>query len=101
VALLAYLVLVGGAWVVVSMQLPHRDVRWTALLPGCVLFGVGLFFVNVFNVYITSRLVNGHADTYGALGIATALLFSLVLVGRVMIMSAELNALLDERRRSR
>jgi uncharacterized BrkB/YihY/UPF0761 family membrane protein len=100
-ALFVYLVLVGGAWLLVTMQLPNRDVHWTALLPGCVVFGVGVFFVNVFNVYITSRLVKGHADTYGALGIATALLFSLVLVGRVMIVSAELNALLDERRRPR
>lgn len=100
-ALFVYLVLVGGAWLLVTMQLPHRDVHWTALLPGSVVFGVGVFFVNVFNIYITSRLVKGHADTYGALGIATALLFSLVLVGRVMIVSAELNALLEERRRAR
>jgi hypothetical protein len=31
--------------------------------------------------------------------IATALLFSLVLVGRVVIVSAELNASIDERRK--
>ena len=100
-ALAVYLVLVGGAWLVVSMQLPHRGGRWRALLPGSALFGIGLLFVNVFNVYVTTRLVEGHADTYGALGIATALLFSLVLVGRLMIVSAELNALLVERRQLR
>jgi uncharacterized BrkB/YihY/UPF0761 family membrane protein len=94
-----YLLVVGGAWLVVSTQLPHSDVRWRALLPGAAVFGVGLLFVNVFNVYVTTRLVEGRADTYGALGIAAALLFSLVLVGRVMITSAELNALLAERRR--
>lgn len=101
VALLVFILLVGVAWLILSLQLPHRDAHWTALLPGCVVFGVGLLFVNVFNVYVTARLVKGHSDTYGALGIATALLFSLVLVGRVMIMSAELNAILDERRRAR
>jgi uncharacterized BrkB/YihY/UPF0761 family membrane protein len=100
-ALSVYLVLVGGAWLVVSTELPHRDARWPALLPGSVLFGLGLLFVNVFNVYVTTRLVEGRADTYGALGIATALLSSLVLVGRLMILSAEVNALLDERRRRR
>ena len=98
-AFAAYLVLVGGAWLVVSIQLPHSDAPWTALIPGSVLFGVGLLFVNVFNVYVTTRLVEDRADTYGALGIAAALLFSLVLVGRIMILSAEVNALLDERRR--
>ena len=66
--------------------------------PGRCLFGVGLLFVNVFNVYITTRLVENRADTYGALGIATALLFSLVLVGRLMVVSAELNAALNGRR---
>jgi hypothetical protein len=64
-------------------------------------FGLGLLFVNVFNVYVTTRLVKGRADTYGALGIAAALLFSVVLVGRAMILSAEVNALLDERGRRR
>jgi uncharacterized BrkB/YihY/UPF0761 family membrane protein len=98
-ALAAYVVLVGGVWLVVSTELPHRDARWPALIPGSVLFGLGLLLVSVFNVYVTTRLVEGRADTYGALGIAAALLFSLVLVGRVMILSAEVNALLDERRR--
>ena len=96
--LLVYLGFVGGAWLVVSTQLPHRDVRWPALVPGAALFGVGLLFVNVFNVYVTTRLVEGRADTYGALGVATALLFSLVLVGRLMVVSAVLNASLYERR---
>jgi membrane protein len=95
-ALLVYLVLAGGAWLLVSLQLPHRDVQWQALLPGAALVGVGLLFVNVFNLYVTTRLVEGRADTYGALGIATALLLSLVIVGRLMVLSAELNAQLAE-----
>jgi uncharacterized BrkB/YihY/UPF0761 family membrane protein len=93
-----YVALVGGVWLVVSMQLPHGRVRWPALVPGSILFGIGLLGVNVFNVYVTTRIVEGRANTYGALGIATALLLSLVLVGRVIVTSAELNALLDERR---
>jgi uncharacterized BrkB/YihY/UPF0761 family membrane protein len=99
-ALLVYLVLAGGAWLLVSLHLPHRDVPWHALLPGAALVGVGLLFVNVFNVYVTTRLVEGRADTYGALGIATALLLSLVIVGRLMVISAELNALLARPERS-
>jgi membrane protein len=98
-ALLVYVVLVGGAWLVLSRELPRREVGWTALLPGAVVVGAGLLLVNVFNVYITTRLVEDRADTYGALGIAAALLFSLVLVGRVIVVAAELNAELDERRR--
>jgi uncharacterized BrkB/YihY/UPF0761 family membrane protein len=97
-ALIVYLVLVGGAWLLLEIQLPHGDVHWTALLPGAALFGAGLLFINVFNVYVTTRLVKNHADTYGALGVATALLFSLVLVGRLVVASAVLNASLSDRR---
>jgi membrane protein len=100
-ALLVFLVLGGGAWLAVSTQLPHRDVPWTALVPGALMFGVGLLFINVFNVYVTTRLVEGRADTYGALGIAAALLFSLVLVGRLVVGSAELNASLVDHRANR
>jgi uncharacterized BrkB/YihY/UPF0761 family membrane protein len=98
VALLVYVVMMGGAWLVVSLQLPHRHTSWRALLPGALLVGAGLLFLNAFNVYVTTRLVEGRADTYGALGVAAALLFSLVLVGRLIVVSAELNAALDDRR---
>ena len=97
VALLVYILVIGCAWLLVSMQLPHGDVRWPELLPGALLFGIGALFVNFFNVYVTTRLVEDRANTYGALGIAAALLLSLVLVGRVMVVSAELNAAIDER----
>jgi uncharacterized BrkB/YihY/UPF0761 family membrane protein len=101
VALLVYLAVMSGAWLVVSRELPRRDVGWPALVPGALLVGTGLLAISAFNVYVTTRLVEGRANTYGALGIATALLFSLFLVGRLVVVSAELNAALDERRRDR
>ena len=97
-ALLVYVLLIGSAWLAVSLQLPHRQTTWHQLIPGAVLVGVGFLVVSIFNIYVTTRLVEGRADTYGALGIATALLFSLVLVGRLMVVAAELNASLAERR---
>ena len=96
--MLGYVALVSAVWLVLSRQLPHSHVRWSALLPGSAVVGVGLLGVNVFNVYVTTRIVEGRANTYGALGVATALLLSLVLVGRLMVTSAELNAALHERR---
>jgi membrane protein len=96
-ALLVYIVVMGGAWLAVSLQLPHGDARWRALVPGALLVGTGLFVLNVFNIYVTTRLVEDRADTYGALGIAAALLFSLVLLGRLIVVSAELNAELHRR----
>lgn len=100
-ALLAYLALAGGMWLVVSRRLPGGEAGWVALLPGSLVFGVGLLVVNIFNVYVTTRLVENRANTYGVLGVATALLFSLVLVGRVVVIAAELNAAVDRHRRTR
>ena len=97
-ALLVYTLVLGGAWLALARLLPHRDVGWKALVPGDGLVAVGTLFVNAFNVYVTSRLVEDRADTYGALGVATALLFSLYLVGRLIVGSAVLNATLDARR---
>jgi uncharacterized BrkB/YihY/UPF0761 family membrane protein len=99
-SLLVYFVLVGGAWLLVSRRLPGGDVGLRALLPGAVVVSAGLLLVNVFNVYVTTRLVENQANTYGVLGIAAALLFSLVLVGRVVVIAAELNATTERRRRS-
>jgi uncharacterized BrkB/YihY/UPF0761 family membrane protein len=99
IGLVVYGVLIGGAWLGLAWQLPRRDVAWTALVPGAATVALGMLFVNAFNVYVTSRLVENRADTYGALGAATALLFSLYIVGRVIVGSAVLNATLDARRR--
>ncbi len=98
-ALLAYEILLGGAWVAFARLLPHRGVGWKALVPGAALLALGMLFLNSFNVYVTSRLVEERADTYGVLGVATALLFSLYIAGRVIVASAVLNATLDAHRR--
>jgi hypothetical protein len=97
-AIAIYLVLVGGMWLLVTHRLPGGEAGWLALVPGAALFGLGLLFVNVFNVYVTTRLVENRANTYGVLGVAAALLLSLVLVGRAAVFAAELNAAIDERR---
>ena len=97
-ALLVYVSFVGSGWLVVSRFLPRRDVGWLALVPGALLVSVGMLFLNAFNVYVTTRLIESRADSYGVLGIAAALLFSLVLVGRLLVGSGELNATIDARR---
>jgi len=90
--------LLGGAWLALAWQLPRREVTLGELVPGALLVGVGMVLVNSFNVYVTSRLVEERADTYGALGVAAAMLFSLYLVGRLIVASAVLNATIDDRR---
>src|SRR5262249_7342946 len=63
-ALAVYLVLVGGTWLLVSRRLPGGEAGWLALIPGSLLVGAGFLLVNVFNVYVTTRLVENRANTY-------------------------------------
>jgi len=88
----------AAVWLWVSLSLPHADARWLDLVPGSLLFGFGLLVVQVFNVYILTRLLQGREGTYGALGIASAVLLGLFFIGRVVVLAAALNATLYERR---
>lgn len=88
----------AAVWLWISLSLPHADARWVDLIPGSVLFGVGILFVQVFNVYFLSHLLEDKASTYGALGVASAVLLGLFFIGRVVVLSASLNATVYERR---
>jgi uncharacterized BrkB/YihY/UPF0761 family membrane protein len=91
----------GLLWLWASSKLPAPDVPWTAFLPGAVLFGVGLVALHVFTVYYLADRLASQSALYGALGLAASLLFYLFLIGRGVVWSAELNAVVWELRRER
>jgi len=97
-ALAGFVVLTTANWLCISMLLPHSDAHWTDLIPGAVVFGVGLLVVNTFNLYILGRLQQQRTSTYGTLGAAAAVLLSLLLIGRLIVGSAVVNATLFQRR---
>jgi membrane protein len=88
----------AGLWLLISLRLPHRDAPWTALIPGALLFGLGVQAFNVFTAYILTPWALSKQGTYGALGLAAALLLSLFLISRLIVAAAVLNATLWERR---
>jgi uncharacterized BrkB/YihY/UPF0761 family membrane protein len=99
--LLALVVLVAalaGLWLVVSLQLPHSDARWTELIPGSLFYSIGMIGVQLWNILILGKLIDSKSTTYGALGVAAALLLGFFLMGRVIVGAAALNATLHERR---
>jgi uncharacterized BrkB/YihY/UPF0761 family membrane protein len=91
----------AALWLLVSIRLPHRGAHWTALIPGALLFAVGIEVLHVVTAYVLSPLALAKQGTYGALGIAAALLLSLFLVSRLAVAAAVLNATLWERRTER
>ena len=67
------------------------------LLPGAVVVGVGFLAVNVFTQLVVVWVGDTREDTYGALGLAATILFSLWLTSRVIVVSAVVNAVLVSR----
>ncbi|HEX7255440.1 MAG TPA: hypothetical protein VF236_05875 [Gaiellaceae bacterium] len=88
----------AAIWLVVSLRLPHRDAPAIALVPGALLFGLGLELLHVFGAYVLEPYAINKQGTYGALGAAAALLFAIFLVSRLIVAAAILNATLWDRR---
>jgi uncharacterized BrkB/YihY/UPF0761 family membrane protein len=99
VATLAVIAGFTGLWLWTSLQLPHRDAGWVDLLPGAVAVGVGVGLVQVGAAYLLGPYALQKQGTYGALGVAAALLLGLWVLGRLLVGGAELNATLWERKR--
>jgi membrane protein len=91
----------AGVWLVVSLRLPHREADWIDLAPGAGLFGVGVGIVQILAAYLLGPYALAKQGTYGALGLAAALLFSLFVLGRLVMAAAEVNATLWDRKRAR
>ena len=97
IALVVFVLALAGLWLVVSLHLPHADARWTDLIPGSLFYAIGFVGVQIFNVLILGQMIKEKSTTYGALGIAGAILLDLFLIGRVIVGAAVVNATLYER----
>jgi membrane protein len=98
IATLLFAAIPCAVWLFVSWHMPHApDVPWTALLPGAVVFGVGLEILHVVTVYWIASQVEHKTDTYGAIGFALALLLWAYLLGRLITSAAVINETLWSR----
>jgi len=88
----------AAIWLLVMHRLPHRDATWVALLPGAIVFGVGLEVIHVVGAYVIGPYAIAKQGTYGALGAAAVLLFGLFIISRLVVGAAIVNATLWERR---
>jgi uncharacterized BrkB/YihY/UPF0761 family membrane protein len=86
-----------GLWLLLTTRLPHREAGWRWLVPGALLFGAGVQVIQLFTAYVIAPMALSKQGTYGALGIAAALLFGLYLLSRVIVGAAVLNATLWDR----
>jgi uncharacterized BrkB/YihY/UPF0761 family membrane protein len=89
-----------AAWWWISWQLPHASVTATQLIPGAVLVAVGTQVLYLFTTYWIGHLVARKSHTYGAIGIALAVLLWVYVLGRIIVASAGVNAALWRRGRT-
>ena len=88
-----------AVWLYASNNLPHDDdAPWWAMLPGSVMFGIGVLVLHLVTVYWIAREVENKSDTYGAIGVSLALLLWAYLLGRLIVAAAALDAALWRRR---
>ncbi len=88
-----------GMWLAASWYLPRRTRTWQELLPGAVLFGVGVQVLHIVTVLWIAHVLESKTNTYGAIGAALAILLWAYLLGRLVIAAAVLDAALWLRRR--
>ena len=91
----------SALWLLITISLPHRGTSWTALLPGAILFGIGIEALQVVIAYFIAPYALAKQGTYGALGVAAALLVGLFLISRLVVGAAVMNATLAERQARR
>ena len=78
--------------------LPRADAPWPAVVPGAILFGVGIRLLGLAtSTYFAVRL-DRTSDLYGALGIAIVMMLYLFVLARLFVASQFLNATLYLRR---
>src|SRR4051812_28235367 len=87
----------GGAWLGLSMLLPHGEAHWRALLPGAALLALGHIVLQVATVYYFAPKLTKAPALYGSLGTAATLLLWLFLIARIIVAAAFLNAALWRR----
>jgi uncharacterized BrkB/YihY/UPF0761 family membrane protein len=97
-ATLVALVPYAAIWLLVSVRLPHRDAPWRALIPGAAVLALGVELLHAVIAYVITPWALAKQGTYGALGLAAALLVGLFLISRLVVAATIVNATLWERR---
>jgi uncharacterized BrkB/YihY/UPF0761 family membrane protein len=78
--------------------LPKDGAPWTALVPGALLFGVGMRALGLAAATYFAYRLDHSGDLYGAIGIAIVVMLYLFVVARVFVAAQFLNATLYRRR---
>jgi uncharacterized BrkB/YihY/UPF0761 family membrane protein len=85
-----------GLWLWVSLQLPHRDAPWKALLPGALVVGIGFPVLHELVLTFLVPKLEKSTSLYGSLGATTTIIFFIYLLAVLVVTAPVLNSSLDE-----
>lgn len=81
--------------------LTTKDTSWRGVLPGAIMASAGFEILKELGAWYLERGAGGREATFGAFATAAGLLVASYLIAQVTLLSAELNAVLAERRATR
>ena len=82
----------AALWLWVSLQLPHRDAPWKALLPGALLVGIGFNVLHELVLYFLVPKLEKSTSLYGSLGATTTVIFFIYLLATLVVTAPILNS---------
>jgi hypothetical protein len=86
----------AGVLVMMFSVLPTRRRPVRELVPGVVVGSIGLVALQQAGSFVVRRYIAGASDTYGTFAIVIALLSWFALVSRLVLLSAQLNAVVAD-----
>ena len=87
----------AALWLWASLQLPHRDAPWKALVPGAILVSIGFHVLHEAVGHLLVPKLESSTSLYGGLGATTTLLFFVYMMGLLVVAAPVLNSsLYDE-----
>jgi uncharacterized BrkB/YihY/UPF0761 family membrane protein len=81
-----------GLWLWVSLQLPHRNAPWKALLPGALLVGIGFPVLHELVLSFLVPKLEKSTSLYGGLGATTTVIFFIYLLATLVVTAPILNS---------
>jgi YihY family inner membrane protein len=85
-----------GAFLLAFQLLGVDHHRWRDLLPGSILAAVGYVTLQLVGQWYVKRTISGAGDTYGSFAVVIGLLGWLYLLGQLVVLSMEVNAVLAQ-----
>jgi uncharacterized BrkB/YihY/UPF0761 family membrane protein len=102
--ILAWVLMIAGqgavAWYAMTLLPRPSEIRPVQLVPGAVLFTVGLAILRLVTTLYFAPHLGSVTDLYGSLGLSAVFLTWLYLLGRLAVAGLMLNAILARRERS-